>query len=39
MNDEILNTNPHDDDACIVMDALDVIHEEMEKEEIEITEK
>lgn len=30
MNIEILFTNPNDDDACIIMDAIDAINEELE---------
>jgi len=33
MNNEILFTNPNDDDACIVMDAIDAINQELEANE------
>jgi hypothetical protein len=30
MENEILFNNPNDDDACIIMDAIDAINEELE---------
>lgn len=34
MENEILLNNPIDDDACIIMDVIDVINEELELTEI-----
>lgn len=39
MEEKNLHINTIDDDACIVMDAIDAIKEEMEKKESEVTEK
>lgn len=33
MNDEILLNDPNDDDACIVMDAIDAINDMQESQE------